>query len=227
LGDPLLTWLCRKMVVEIEDEMKIQIVELFEPMINDVTIHLFVKDHDCLYCNDTTALVTQVAELSDKVKLEIHKGDVDQGKAVEYGVKHVPGIVLHGKEEYKVRFYGIPAGHEFSALVGSIVDVSTGTAPLEPDIIEDISAIDKPIHIQVFTTPQCPYCPGMVRLAHQAAILNPLIEADMIEALEFQELATKYAVFGVPKTIFNETVSAEGLTPPEMFLEKLFAAIGE
>ena len=215
------------MVVEIDDNMKEQIMELFEPMVNDVTIHLFVKDHDCLYCNDTTSLVTQVTDLNDKIKLETHKGELNQGKATEFGVKHVPGIVLHGKDEYKVRFYGIPAGHEFSALIGSIVDVSTGTAPLAPDIIEDIAAIDKPIHIQVFTTPQCPYCPGAVRLAHQAAVINPMIEADMIEALEFQELATKYAVFGVPKTILNEEISAEGLTPPEMFVEKLYESIGE
>jgi hypothetical protein len=48
----------------------------------------------------------------------------------------------------------------------------------------------------------------------------------MIEALEFQDLATKYAVFGVPKTIINETVSVEGLTPIEMFLDKLMEAVG-
>ncbi|MHA2072309.1 MAG: thioredoxin family protein [Candidatus Thorarchaeota archaeon] len=49
----------------------------------------------------------------------------------------------------------------------------------------------------------------------------------MIESLEFQELAQKYEVFGVPKTIFNEDVSVEGLTPPVMFIEKLYEAIGE
>jgi predicted DsbA family dithiol-disulfide isomerase len=40
-----------------------------------------------------------------------------------------------------------------------------------------------------------------------------------------QQEAVKYEVFGVPKTIFNETVTVEGLTPPEMFVEKLFEAI--
>ncbi|MFX0108811.1 MAG: thioredoxin family protein, partial [Candidatus Hodarchaeota archaeon] len=184
-----------------------------------------IADHQCLYCNDTRSMVEQVAELSEKVNIEIHKDEIGEGKAKEFGVKRHPAIVLHGRDPYKIRFYGIPAGHEFGALIGSIVDVSTGNPPLTADIIEDIKAIDKPIHIQVFTTPQCPYCPGAVRLAHQAAILNPLIEADMIEALEFQELAQKYEVFGVPKSIFNEKVSAEGLTPPEMFIEKLFEAI--
>jgi glutaredoxin-like protein len=211
------------MVVEIDDSMKAQVIEMFQNLDSDIKIHLFVKDHDCLYCNDTTALVMQIAELSDKVEVMAHKEDTVTMDAL--GVKYHPAIVLHGKGEYKVRFYGIPSGHEFGALVAGVVDVSTGIPPLPPDIIEDIQAIDKPIHIKVFTTPQCPYCPGMVRLAHHAAILNPLIEADMVEALEFRDLATKYEVFGVPKSIFNETVSVEGLTIPELFVEKLFEAI--
>ena len=120
---------------------------------------------------------------------------------------------------------GIPAGHEFGALITSIVAVSTGAVPLSPDVIDDIKAIDKPLHIQVFTTPQCPYCPNMVRLAHFAAIINPLIEADMIEALEFQDLTKKYEVYGVPKTIINEDTHIEGLSAPEVFVEKLFDAV--
>jgi predicted DsbA family dithiol-disulfide isomerase len=46
----------------------------------------------------------------------------------------------------------------------------------------------------------------------------------MVEALEFQDLATKYQVFGVPKTIINETVHLEGAVPPDSFVEKLFEA---
>jgi glutaredoxin-like protein len=215
------------MVVEIDEETRAQVQELFEPMVHDVTMHVFIEEEKCLYCNDVRSMAEQISDLSDKIKLEIHEGPLGSGKAAEFGVERVPATILHGKDEYKVRFYGIAAGHEFGALVGSIVDVSTGSAQLPPDIVEDIEAIDKPIHIQVFTTPQCPYCPGMVRLANQAAIINPLIESDMIESLEFQELAQKYEVFGVPKTIFNEDVSVEGLTPPVLFIEKLFEAIGE
>ncbi|MHA2139985.1 MAG: protein disulfide oxidoreductase [Candidatus Thorarchaeota archaeon] len=215
------------MVVEIDEDTQAQVKELFEPMVNDVTMHVFIDGEKCLYCNDVRSMAEQISALSDKINLEIHEGEPQTGKAAEFGVKYVPATVLHGEAPYKIKFYGIAAGHEFGALIGSIVDVSNGGAQLPPDIVEDIQAIDKPIHIQVFTTPQCPYCPAMVRLSNQAAILNPLIESDMIESLEFQELATKYEVYGVPKTIFNETVSIEGLTPPAMFIEKLFEAIGE
>ena len=213
------------MVIEMDDATRAQVTEMFELLTNDVTIQLFTADHDCLYCNDTRDMAEMVAEVSDKVKVEEHKGSLAAGIAKELGVEHTPAMVLHGKEPYKVKFYGIPAGHEFTALIGGIVDVSAGVAPLPPDVIEDIKSIDKPIRIRVFVTPQCPYCAGMTRLAHQAAIINPLITGEMFESLEFQEEATRFEVFGVPKTIFNETVTVDGLTPPEMFVEKLFEAI--
>ena len=223
------------MVVEIDDEMKAQIEEMFDFLVNDVTAHLFIADHQCLYCNDTKALIEQVADLSDKIAVVEHKGpskkpgespsSASLETAGEFGVRFTPAILLQGSEKYKVRFYGIPAGHEFGALIGTIVDVSTGSPSLAPDIVEDIKSIDKPVHIQVFTTPQCVYCPSMVRLAHSASILNPLIESDMIESLEFQELAAKYEVFGVPKTILNESVVLDGMSPPELFVEKLYDAV--
>ena len=213
------------MVIEMDDETKTQLQEMFQALDNDVTIHLFIGDHQCLYCNDTRDMVELVAEFSDKVKVETHKGPLDSAAAKEMGVEHHPAIVLHGKDKYNVKFYGIPAGHEFGALVGSIVDVSSGVVPLPPDIIEDIKSIDKEVKIRVFVTPQCPYCPNMTRLAHQAAILNPLISSEMVESLEFQDLSREFEVFGVPKTIINDSVSIEGLAPPDMFVDKLFEAI--
>jgi glutaredoxin-like protein len=213
------------MVVEMDDATKGQVIELFTGMVNDVTAHLFLEERDCLYCNDVKDMVDQLAELSDKLSVVEHKGSLDSGVAKEWGVEYHPAIMLHGKDKYNVKFYGIPAGHEFGALVGSIIDVSTGTAPLPPDVIEDIVSIDKPINIKVFVTPQCPYCPDMTRLAHQASILNPMISSEMIESLEFQELTAKYGVFGVPKTIINETTMIDGLAPVEMFVEKLFESV--
>ncbi|MHA2026449.1 MAG: protein disulfide oxidoreductase [Candidatus Thorarchaeota archaeon] len=213
------------MVVEMDDATKAQVKEMFSGLVDDVTVHLFVQDHDCLYCNDVRDMVDQLAELSDKVTVDEHKGPLTESDAQEMGVERTPAIILHGKKPYNIKFYGIPAGHEFGALVGSVIDVSSGTAPLDNDVIEDIASIDKPITIKVFVTPQCPYCPNMTRLAHQAAIINPLISSEMIESLEFQEETAKYGVFGVPKTIINETTTIDGLSPIEMFVEKLFEAV--
>ena len=50
------------------------------------------------------------------------------------------------------------------------------------------------------------------------AAANELITADAIEATEFMDLARKYRVTGVPKTIVNETVEILGALPEEMFV---------
>ncbi|MEM2143052.1 MAG: thioredoxin family protein [Candidatus Thorarchaeota archaeon] len=213
------------MVVEMDEATRAQVAHLFTGLEADVTMHVFVESRDCLYCNDTLALAKLVAGISDKVHVQEHRGALGTGIAAELGVKYAPAIVLHGEKRYKVRFYGIPVGHEFGALIGTIVDVSTGTPPLPPDVVSDIAAIESPIHTLVFTTPQCPYCPNMVRLSHQSAIINPLIESDMIESLEFQHLTMHYGVFGVPKTVINDQVEIEGLVPPEVFVEKLYQAV--
>ena len=213
------------MVVEMDDATREQVRELFTRIDNEVKVHLFIEERSCLYCNDVKDMMDQLAELSDRITIVEHRDALNSDIAKEMGVEYHPAVVLHSKEKYKIKFYGIAAGHEFGALVGTIIDVSTGTVPLPGDVIEDIASIDKPINIKVFVTPQCPYCPDMTRLAHQAAIINPLISSEMIESLEFQQLTAKYEVFGVPKVIINETTTIDGLPPVQMFVEKLFEAI--
>jgi len=85
--------------------------------------------------------------------------------------------------------------------------------------------LDKEVHIQVFVTPTCPYCTTAVRLGHQFAIESPFIRAEMIEATEFPQLANKYDVFGVPKTVINEFVFIDGAVPEATFLENVLKAI--
>ena len=42
-----------------------------------------------------------------------------------------------------------------------------------------------------------------MNLAHAIAMENPLIQAEMIEAIEFPELANRFKVSGVPQTTIN------------------------
>ncbi len=212
------------MVIEMDEETSKQVEERFQALDGKVSMHLFVESQDCLYCNDAKELASKIAELSEKIELTEHDLPEANDIASEMGIRFTPAIVLHGKEEYNLRFYGIPTGHEFGALISDIVDVSTESVQLPEEMIADIEAINRRVHIQVFTTPQCPYCPNVVRLAHQAAIINLKIESDMIETLEFKDLAQEYEVFGVPKAIFNEVLSVEGNITPEEFVDKLYEA---
>jgi hypothetical protein len=52
------------------------------------------------------------------------------------------------------------------------------------------------------------------------AFANPYITAIAVEATEFPDLARKYRVTGVPKTVVNEEIEVLGALPQEAFVEQ-------
>jgi predicted DsbA family dithiol-disulfide isomerase len=55
------------------------------------------------------------------------------------------------------------------------------------------------------------------------AFANPNITAIAVEATEFPDLARKYQVSGVPKTVVNDSVEILGALPQDMFIEQALA----
>ena len=52
------------------------------------------------------------------------------------------------------------------------------------------------------------------------AFANPLITAYAVEATEFPDLARRYMVNGVPKTVVNDAVEILGALPQDDFIEQ-------
>ena len=194
--------------------------ELVEP----VKIILFTQNINCEYCPETEQLLRELAETSEKIQLEVKKFAVDKLEVQKYKIDKVPAILV-GNE--RIRYFGIPAGYEFAALIEDIVEVSRNSSFLSTSSQEKIRSLKVPINIKVFVTPTCPYCPRMVKYAHSAALLNENIYAEMIEATEFPELASQYSVYGVPKTIINEKIEIEGAVPEDFFVSELIRAAQE
>ncbi|MCX8201460.1 MAG: thioredoxin family protein [Candidatus Caldarchaeum sp.] len=193
---------------------------------NPVVMKVFTQEFECQYCADLRTLAEELSELGDgKLKLETYDFEKDREAADRWKVDKIPALLLHGAKEYKVRYFGLPAGYEFAALLDDLIDVSRGISRLSPSVKERVKQIDKPVHIQVFVTPTCPYCPRAVRTAHQMAIENELITADMIEAIEFPHLANKYDVMAVPKIVINDKIFFEGALPESHFLEHVLMAV--
>jgi hypothetical protein len=53
------------------------------------------------------------------------------------------------------------------------------------------------------------------------AIANSHIVADVVEVSEFPELAQRYMVRGVPKTVINDSVEFLGNVPEATFVEHI------
>lgn len=191
----------------------------------NVRLVLFTRREGCEFCEIARQLIEEVSSTSTRIKSEIYDVDEEPELASRWRVDRAPAILLFGEVEYAVRFFGLPSGYEFSSFIEDIVDISKRTSRLSPRTKEIVKKIDKPVHIQVFVTPSCPYCPRVVRLAHQFAIENTMITGDMIDATEFQELSTKYNVLAVPKTVINDNVFFEGAVPEPLFLQQVLKAV--
>ncbi len=212
--------------VKIEDKILNEIKGMFQTIETDVTLHMFTKRDHCLLCNETLNLVQQVTAQSDKVTLKLCECDINSEEAKKWKIERHPAIVVEGQSKGLIRFYGIPSGYEFGSLIESIImSGKTNGSDLEPELVEEIKAIDKPLHLQVFVTPTCPYCPTAVLNAFKLAMLNENIIADMVEATEFQELSMKYQVQGVPKTVINDSWDVVGGVPPQALMEKVRLAL--
>jgi glutaredoxin-like protein len=192
----------------LSDDIIRQVQDVFDQLQKPVEILFFGSKKDCQYCDDTLQLVTELAGISDNVGLSVYDADVDAEIVRQYKVDKFPGLVIAGRDgdqilDYGIRYAGIPSGHEFSSLIHDLILVSGRDSGLGQETRNYLKSLNAPIHLQVFVTPTCPYCPRAVVLAHQMALESPMVEAEMVEAMEFPDLSDRFGVSGVPQTTIN------------------------
>jgi alkyl hydroperoxide reductase subunit AhpF len=132
-----------------------------ERMQQDVTITYFtqresvliVPGQECTYCKETRELLGELADLSNKLHLEIKDFVRDEAEARQLGVSRIPAFVLSGQNKGRVRYFGIPAGYEFSTVVEDLLNVSTGAPDLLNTTQQALAGLQQDLHIQVFVTP--------------------------------------------------------------------------
>ena len=213
----------------IPDSEKGKIKKELEGLVKPVKLVNFSQELECQYCRETKNLMMDVAELSDKITAESYNLITDKEIAQKYNVEQIPATVITAADDgnSRIKFYGIPSGYEFVSLLEAIKMVSTGESGLSPTGKEFLKTLNKPVDLQVFITPTCPYCPRAVILAYQMAYESPLVTAAGIEVIEFPHLGNKYEVRGVPRTIINDKVPLEGAAPESMLIESIKMAITE
>ncbi|MEW6405499.1 MAG: thioredoxin family protein [Chloroflexota bacterium] len=208
-----------------------QIKDIFAKLSQPVEI-LFFGAENCDYCGDTLQLLREVTAIDEKLSLSIYDLQKDADAARKFNVDKAPGIVVAAKSgeelvNYGIQYSGIPSGHEFSTLINDILMVSSRDSGLSEQTREFLRKLEKPVHMQVFVTPSCPYCPQAVLLAHQMSMENPaMIRAEGVEATEFPELAQRFHVSGVPQTTINAgAATVVGAVPEKQLLSELMRVL--
>lgn len=206
-----------------EEDRRYLIDEFKKHLQEKVVLHFFAGGKA-----DSSELTEQIlGELEPLHELiTVQRHELENAEAQEFGIDKAPAIVVaRPDKDYGIRFYGVPAGYEFGSLIEDIIDVSRGTTDLAQDVVEELQELNQDVHIQVFVTAQCPYCPRAVRTAHKFALVSDRVVAEMVMATDFEELAIKYGVTAVPHMVVNETASFIGALPEREFLNEVLRGV--
>jgi alkyl hydroperoxide reductase subunit AhpF len=99
-------------------------------------------------------ILNEVAALNPKITVVEKNFVLDTEDRSKYRVDKAPAIVILSDDvDTRMRLYGAPTGYEFVGLIEAIIVAGTGKIELDPETMKWIQAVDKPTHIQVFSTP--------------------------------------------------------------------------
>ncbi|MCS7182574.1 MAG: thioredoxin family protein [Thermoanaerobaculum sp.] len=181
-----------------------KVKEILESLPAPVEVHFFTQELECQFCRETGQLLRELAALSPKLRVVEHDFLLDREAVARFGVEQVPAVVPVGPQgDLGLRLYGIPAGYEFASLLEGLRLAAGADPQLAAETQSWLAQLTRDLELEVYVTPTCPYCPGMVVNAFRLAAGSPRVRAAMVEATEFPHLAIRYQVRGVPRTVVN------------------------
>ncbi|HEX3704782.1 MAG TPA: hypothetical protein VHU82_15745 [Vicinamibacterales bacterium] len=138
------------------DQAKLR--DAFTEISRPVTLLFFTQTLDCETCVQTRQILDELPLLSDRIAIEEVNFVLEKDTAARYGIDRVPAIAIAYDEagerrDSRIRFLGAPAGYEFVSLIQAVLLAGGRTSTLSEQSLGHLAAVDKPVTMQVFTTP--------------------------------------------------------------------------
>lgn len=188
----------------IDETMKEQLRGIFGKMKEPVTLKAVVdmqREKDV----QMAAFLNTVATLGDKLDLELYSPE-EASQAPELDTAYLPVTGLYKNGSYgRAAFHGIPGGKEMNSFVLAIYNLAGPGQEVSRGLKKKIEKLSKNANIKICVSLACHHCPHVVAACQQVAILNPNIEAEMIDAALYEELVAKYKIERVPMIIVNDS----------------------
>jgi NADH-dependent peroxiredoxin subunit F len=129
--------------------------------------------------------------------------------------------VQRAGETGRLRFAGLPLGHEFTSLVLALLWTGGHPPKVEQDVIDAIVALDQDLDFEVYMSLTCHNCPDVVQALGLMAILNPRIRTTVIEGGAFPAEVESRQVMAVPMVFQAGEIFGSG----RMLLEEIVAKL--
>ena len=218
--------------MEIDEETKESIREALMDMEKPVTLDVFIGPN-CKYCDETLKIAKLLEELSPVkngkklIRVRVFEKGKHDSEFKRQKIERVPTLAML---DGVIRYTGTPSGEEIRGLVETVIRISVEDSGLDATTIEKLRQIDKPVHVEVIVTPQCPYCPYAALLTNMFAyeawrMGRRDFIADTVEAYENPDIADKYNVMSVPAIAINGVLAFVGVPYEEDFIERIIDVV--
>lgn len=175
-------------------------------------IQLLASLDDSEKAKEMQALLSEIAELSDKISLSENTDDHERKPSF---------AITSPGHDINLRFAGIPMGHEFTSLVLALLQAGGHPPKVDADVIEQIKNLDGDFRFETYISLTCQNCPEVVQSLNLMAVLNPRVQSVTIDGALFQAEVEQRQIMAVPTVYLNGQVFGQGRMSIEEILAKL------
>ncbi|MDT0497731.1 alkyl hydroperoxide reductase subunit F [Algiphilus sp. W345] len=194
----------------LDANLKTQLKAYLEKLTRPIEIVASVDEGE--KSQEMLALLDDLVALSDKITVLAKHGDEERKPSFTLGT---PG------EAIRLRFAGIPMGHEFTSLVLALLQVGGHPSKTSAELIEQIKGLDGDYRFETYFSLSCQNCPDVVQALNLMAVLNPRVSHVAIDGALFQDEVEQRQVMAVPTVFLNGEPFDQG----RMSLEQIVAKI--
>ena len=175
-------------------------------------IELVASLDDGAKSKDIQALLEDIAGLSDKIRVRL---DGQDARRPSFSVGRP------GEAPARIRFVGLPMGHEFTSLVLALLHTGGHPPKVDAGVAERIRALSGAFRFETFVSLSCHNCPDVIQALNLMAVLNPGIASTMIDGALFQKEAEERQIMGVPAVFLNGEAFGQGRMTVEEIVARL------
>lgn len=180
-------------------------------------IEIVASVDDTAKSQELMGLLYDIASLSTRVAVMESRGDGERKPSFSIGQPN---------EGARMRFAGVPMGHEFTSLVLALLQVGGHPVKLDDAVIEQIRELDGDYAFETYFSLSCQNCPEVVQALNVMALINPRIRHVAIDGALFQGEVESRQIMAVPTMFLNGEVFGQGRSGVKEILAKLDSNAG-
>ncbi|RKP48148.1 alkyl hydroperoxide reductase subunit F [Trinickia fusca] len=199
----------------LDDSLKAQLQAYLQRVVQPFEIVASLNEQPS--SRELEQLLQTIAGLSDKITL---RTDGDDARKPSFSLRRADS-------QQSLRFAAIPLGHEFTSLVLALLWTGGHPPKVEPEVIEQIKALDGDYRFEVYMSLSCHNCPDVVQALSLMAVLNPRVQTVVVDGALFQEEVESRQIMAVPAVYLNGEMFGAGRMALEEIVAKLDTGAAE